>query len=295
MPLAYQQADTGQYFIFDRRAHAVYTVVDGAPKKIVEVGAEPGHVLDPSAFDIDPLDGTFVVADAPGMVQRIQTFTASGGQIGGFVLPGREVPRITIDTMVLNGIGSMQFTGRTLLLNQPEHGALITELHIDGSPIRTFGELRPSGHESDPTLHLAFNVGLPLIDPTGGFYFVFQSGVPLFRRYDAKGQLLYERHVEGPEIDEYLRTMPNTWPRRHTPQGDVIPLVLPVIRTAGVDRQGRLWISLMQPFTYVYDASGDKVRALQFKGADIITPSSLFFTKDGRVLVTPGCYDFRIP
>jgi hypothetical protein len=50
----------------------------------------------------------------------------------------------------------------------------------------------------------------------------------------------------------------------------------------------------MEPFTYVYDARGDKIRTVQFKGADVIRPSSLFFTKDGRVLVTPGCYEFRV-
>jgi hypothetical protein len=42
----------------------------------------------------------------------------------------------------------------------------------------------------------------------------------------------------------------------------------------------------------VYDATGDKVRVVQFRGADIIAPNSLFFTKNGRVLVTPGCYEF---
>ena len=69
----------------------------------------------------------------------------------------------------------------------------------------------------------------------------------------------------------------------------------PAIRTAGVDREGRLWVALTTPFTYVYDGVGDKLRTIQFRGADLLIPNSLFFTKDGRVLVTPGCYEFRIP
>src|SRR5215471_11328718 len=73
-PLGFQQTDAGQYFVFDRRAHAVYTVAGGTAKKIVEVGAEPGRILDPSAFDLDPADGTFVIADAPLRRQRIQLF-----------------------------------------------------------------------------------------------------------------------------------------------------------------------------------------------------------------------------
>src|SRR5206468_12711075 len=113
--------------------------------------------------------------------------------------------------------------------------ARITELALDGTPTRTFGNLRPSGHESERDLHLAFNVGLPLVDPTGGFYFVFQAGVPMFRKYDARGQLIFERHAEGPEVDEYLRRMPTAWPERRTADGDVVPLVPPAVRAAGVD------------------------------------------------------------
>jgi hypothetical protein len=63
-----------------------------------------------------------------------------------------------------------------------------------------------------------------------------------------------------------------------------------------VDRAGRLWIALAsQPVTYVYDGSGEKLRTVQFKGADILSPNSLFFTREGRILVTPGCYEFRTP
>ena len=293
-PIGFQQADDGRYYVFDRRAHAVYTITGETVTKIIEVGAEEGRVLDPTAFDIDASDGSFVIADAPFGNARIQTFTGSGGRIGGFTLSGRQMPRITLDTFVLSGVGSMQYTGRTILINQPETGSLVTELAFDGTPSRTFGRLRATG-QSDPNVHQAFNAGFPLVDPTGGFYFVFNAGIPLFQKYDAAGKLLYERHVEGPEVDEYLRRMPTTWPTRHTDQGDVLPVVEPGIRAAGVDRAGRLWVALASPFTYVYDRNGDKLRAFQFKGADVLTPNSLFFTKDGRVLVTPGCYEFRIP
>ena len=294
-PLAFQQTDAGQYFVFDRRAHAVYTVANDAARKIVEVGAEPGRIIDPSAFDIDPKDGAFVIADAPLRRQRLQTFTASGGRLSGFTLPAKDVARVTLDTFVLNGIGSIQFTGDAILINQPESGALVSELSIYGEPRRSFGQLRPTGQEADPNLHLALNAGLPLVDPAGGFYFVFVAGVPMFRKYDATGTLLFERHVEGPELDEDLQRLPTRWPARRNEDGDVLPLVPPSIRAAGVDRQGRLWVALMQPYTYVYDPAGEKLRTVQFRGADILSPSSLFFTKDGRILVTPGCYEFKVP
>jgi hypothetical protein len=292
-PMAYQQTDQGQRFVFDRRAHTVYAIGGDTAKKIIEVGAEPGRIIDPSAFDLDPADGTFVIADAPLRRQRIQVFTASGSRMAGFTLPSREIARVTIETMVLNGVGSIQFTGRSVLINQPETGALVSELSIYGEPIRAVGELRKTGHEADADLHLAFNAGFPLIDPAGGFFFVFSAGVPIFRKYDAKGLLLFERHVEGPEVDEYLRTLPSIWPKRRNGDGDLLPYVPPAVRAAGVDRGGRLWISLMEPFTYVYDGTGEKLRTVQFKGADMLAPNSLFFTKDGRILVTPGCYEFK--
>jgi hypothetical protein len=294
-PVGFQQSDAGLYYVFDRRGHTVYTIANDTATRIMEVGAEPGRVLDPTAFDLDPGDGSFVIADAPFRQERIQTFTASGSRLGGFTLPGRELPRLTLGNLVLNGVGSIQYTGRTILINQPERGSLVTELTFDGAPQRTFGNLRPTGQEADANVHLAMNAGLPLVDPSGGFYFVFLAGVPMFRKYDAQGRLVFERHIEGTEVDDYVRSMPTRWPARRTEDGDLLPFVPPAIRTAGVDRAGRLWIALNQPFTYVYDAGGDKVKTVQFKGADTLLPNSLFFTKDGRILVTPGCYEFRIP
>ncbi len=66
-----------------------------------------------------------------------------------------------------------------------------------------------------------------------------------------------------------------------------------MIRTAAVDPAGNLWISLTAPYTYVYDSAGDKRRTLQFRAAGVVAPTSFFFTRDGRVLITPGCYAFE--
>jgi hypothetical protein len=51
-------------------------------------------------------------------------------------------------------------------------------------------------------------------------------------------------------------------------------------------------VALVSGTTYVYDARGDKIRTLEFRGAGALAPTSLFFTADGRVLVTPGCFAF---
>ena len=284
----------GNYLVFDRREHAVYLVPPGAaaPTKSVQIGAEAGRVLRPIAFDSSP-DGTFVVADSPGGRQRIQFFIGSGSGLGGFTLPGADVPQLTLGDLVISGVGSIQYTGRSILISQPEVGALATEYGLDGRTLRTFGELRATGHEKDAAVHRALNVGLPLPHPKGGYYFVFLSGVPMFRKYNAAGELEFERHIEGAELDRFLKTLPTTWSRRGGAR-DEFPLVPVSIRSAAVDPAGNLWISLAVPYTYVYDNSGDKRRAIQFRGAGIISPSGFFFTKNNRVLITPGCYVFGV-
>jgi hypothetical protein len=294
-PIGFQQARDGRHYVFDRRAHTVYRIDESLARaeRIVQIGQEAGRIIEPTAFDLDP-EGMFVVADAPNNVERVQIFGPDGTRLGGFTLPGRAAPRITLGSVVLNGLGSLQFTGRSILMNQPESGALFMEFGLSGTPLRTLGLLRPTGNEQDRDVHLALNVGMPLAHPKGGFYFVFQAGIPIFRRYDAKGKLLYERHVEGPELDGLLAAMPSSWPRRGGPgEGRELPLILPTVRTAAVDRDGNLWIALAVPYTYVYDSDGEKIRTVQFSAAGIVSPTSLFFTAGGRVLVTPGCYEFR--
>ena len=47
------------------------------------------------------------------------------------------------------------------------------------------------------------------------------------------------------------------------------------------------------PYTYVYDRDGGKRWTLQFRAVGLIAPSSLFFGTNGRVLVTPGLFEFQ--
>jgi hypothetical protein len=117
------------------------------------------------------------------------------------------------------------------------------------------------------------------------------TGRPMFRKYDAAGALLFERHVEGREIDELIANQPTQWPRRVIDDHET-PFVSPVVRAAAVDAKGQLWMAMAPSFTYVYDRDGDKVRTVQFSAAGIINPTSLSFTPRGRLLVTPGCYEF---
>lgn len=289
-PIGFKQTANGDFYVFDRRGHTVYSVDDAgtAARKLVQIGAEDGRVIEPSAFDV-AFNGSFAVADAPNRRERVQIFDAAGVRTGGFILPGRGESRIVLGSMSLNGVGTLSFTGRTLLMSHPESGWLMTEYGLDGTPLRSIGQLRKTGHEADRDLHLALNSGVPLVDPKGGFYFVFMAGEPGFRKYDQAGEMVYERLIQGREIDPLVANIPNRWPRRSAGE---LPLVAPVVRTAALDRRGMLWVSFVLPYSYVYDDIGEKVRTVQFRGAGIISPSSLWFNQKGRVLVTPGCYEF---
>ena len=293
-PVGLQQTASGTYYVFDRRDHAVYSVGPGgqAPVKIVDVGGEGGRLLEPTAFDLGA-NGTFAVADAPRGQERLQVFDASGKWIAGFFLPGRAQTRVSVSGLALGGVSTLAYLGNGIALNQPETGALITEYGLSGTPVRSIGTLRTTGHENDRQLHLAMNTGIPLPHPEGGYYFVFVSGTPVFRRYDAKGALMFERVIQGRELDPVLDQMPKRWPRR-TVDGTELPLVVPNVRTAAVDASGHLWVTFLTPFTYVFDPTGEKVRTVQFRAAGILAPSSLFFTSKGTVLITPGCYEFRV-
>jgi hypothetical protein len=294
-PVAFVETSGGEFLVLDRRRHMVYRVNAAKThvREVLQIGFDPGTVLQPGALTLTPED-VFAVSDAPGGRERIQYFNLDGLFLGGFYLNTTAVARIVVDALIVNGAGSMHFTGRRFLLNQPESGSLITELNLDGHVVRRYGALRATGHEHDRDLHLAMNVGLPVATPDGGVYFVFRSGVPLIRKYDADGALVFERHIEGPELDRRIQSLPEIWPAR--PAGESrLPLVPPLVRAAAVDRTGRLWVTLVEPYAYLYDTEGRWTRAVRFQAAGLIPPSSLFFTRRGTVLVTPGCYEFPLP
>jgi hypothetical protein len=186
----------------------------------------------------------------------------------------------------------MAFGGRTFWFNAPAWGALMSELDTAGKVLRHVGALRPTGHEVHKALHEALNTGLPVGDPTGGLFFVFQTGRPMLRKYDSDGSLQFERHIEGPELDPIISRLPTTW---ETPADGSRPLPAPVVRTAAADRQGRLWVALQSGHVYVYDRTGEKIRSLVFGGASPSLTSSLYFTQGGRVLTGPAGYEFDVP
>lgn len=285
----------GSSLVFDRRRHGVYAIdaARTAVTRLVEIGQETGRLLRPTAFDVSPA-GDFIVADAPGRQPRVSVFQADGKVLNTFQVAGRASPRVTLGNIVLDGIAAARYTGTTVLVSQPERGVLVSEYSVTGAIQREFGRLRATGFEADPDVHLAFNTALPLPAPDGSVYVVFLAGPPLFRKYAPNGELLFERVVQGRDLDPIVQRMPTQWPRRSV--DDIsYPLVVPSVRTAAVDPGGRLWVALPTTAVYVYDADGEKVRTVRLVGAGVLTPDSMWFARNGRLLVTPGLYEFAPP
>ena len=293
-PIGFAVTPSGEYVVLDRRAHTVYAIdrERRETRRVIQIGFEEGRVLSPAVLSLGP-DDVFAVADGPPGAERVQYFSLDGLHLGGFFLARLAKPAIRVGPFAVNGIDSMTFTGRSFLINRPGLGSLFAEYDLNGYVTRQVGALRATGQEPDPAVHEALNAGLPLVDPAGGFYFVFHSGRPMFQKFSAEGTLLFERHIEGPELDAAINRLPTTWRADERP-GDRRPVVEPLVRAAAIDARGRLWISLVEPVTYVYGPGGEKLRTVEFQAAGIIAPTSLFFTPTGRLLVTPGCYEFKI-
>jgi hypothetical protein len=291
--IGYAETGTGESLVLDRRSHVVWAVDAKRVtwRKVVLAGQKLGQVEFPTALAVGP-DDQFVVADVSQGADRLQWFDLAGHMTGAFWLPDRHAPPMIVLSVIFNGIGALHFARDSFYVGYPFRGSLISEVDLKGLTVRQIGLQRPTGQESDPELHVALNLGIVAADPTGGFYYVFQTGEPLFRKYDAGGHLVFERHIEGVEIDEKIRAIPDVWPKPADRKG--IPFLEPMVRAAAVDRAGRLWISIQTGFTYVYDRRGDKIRTVQFDAGGVVAPSSFFFTADGRLLVAPGCYEFTV-
>ena len=282
----------GQYVVLDRRGHGVY-VFDAAGRsvrRIVAPGTGPGELFQPLALALNG-DDLIAVADSPNGFDRVQYFAANGMRVGGFYLPLAPEPRLSAENILLASGGALVFSGSTFVVNRPEWGALITEHDSTGHVMRQMGNLRHVGPVPDRDLDIAMSIGIPLVTPDGGFIFVFQTGVPLFRKYSRDGRIEFERHIQGGELDARILALPTIWPARSAGSKPVVP---PMVRAAALDAGGRLWVSLTVPYTYVYDMHGEKIRTVQFRGVNLLSPSSLFFASTGRLLVGPGGYEFDV-
>src|SRR5689334_11626914 len=95
--VGFQQGPDGTYYVFDRRAHAVFAVnaARTTVRTLVDIGQEEGRLIQPKGFDVSA-DGRIAVADAPRNRHRIQVFDAAGVRLAGFYLPGQPAAQVVV-------------------------------------------------------------------------------------------------------------------------------------------------------------------------------------------------------
>ena len=119
-------------------------------------------------------------------------------------------------------------------MNQPERGARDHRVHPRR---RAAAEHRAAARDGlrrrIRTCTARSTPGIPLVNPQGGYYFVFQTGEPRFRKYDARGTLLFERVIQGSRARCLARVTADdvaiATRRARDARGS------PIVRTAAVD------------------------------------------------------------
>ena len=266
---------TARYYVFDRRAHAVFSVDADAQRrraKIVQIGAGSGPDHPADRVRSRRRTARSSSPTRPNSRERMQHLPPTGAA-RRLPLPGRAAPRMTIGELRAERRRSLQYTGRSLLMSQPGAGALFTEYGLTGSPVRSIRRrcARPAT-SSDRDLHLALNSGHAARQPGRRLLSsCFRRASRCSGRYDAQGRLVFERHIEGPELDGLLAALPT---RGHGAGGRGeradLPLVMPTVRTAASMRAAICGSSLTVPYTYVYDSDGDKRRTVQFSAPGLV-------------------------
>ena len=177
-----------------------------------------GRIIRPTAFD-SAADGTFVVADAPGDQQRLQFFSQPVRRSAASRMPGRGVPQITLGDMSSAASARSSTPGQTILMSQPELGALVDGVPADRRTAcaRSASCARPARRRirtSTRAERRHHRRRTPRAATTSCSCRACRCSASTTRT----GTLVFERHIEGVEMDPYLARMPTTWPRRRAGQ-----------------------------------------------------------------------------
>jgi peroxiredoxin len=191
-------AYSGKYFVSDLKSNRVLVLNEHqqVEREIGGIGSGPGRLLHPNNIGVSN-DGELYVYDAYN--DRIEGFAADGSYKSEF------------QTTRFKGFGVTP--KGEIYLGQPEKGSLITVYTGSGKRLRSFGQLKkfseiygPKFSYKDDLYRLGINRINLAIDKDGNTYVSFMLA-PLIQKYNPEGQLLFERRLEGPEIDHLTRVL----------------------------------------------------------------------------------------
>ena len=253
-------------------------------------------MLEPTAFDLAP-DGRLSSPMRRTGASGCRSSTSPATGLTGFTLPGRARRRASASAASRSAASARwRFSADGVALNQPETGALITEYGLAGTPLRSIGALRTTGHEADRQLHLAMNTGIPLPHPAGGYYSSslpgrrFSAATMPAARWCSSGSCRAASSIRcDAGAEEVAAARPSTAPKSRWS--------CPTFRSGGRRIRRR------QPLGGVCDAGHLRIRRPTARksapcssvAAGLVPPHEPLLRRGRRLLVTPGCYEFSGP
>lgn len=242
----------GKYFLTDIDGNRILIVNERMEleRDFGRIGSGPGRLFHPGYLDVGP-DGTVFVEDSGN--ERIVKFDQGGNYLGELRLPAH--------------LGLAVGAQNELYLGDPYEGHLVSVYSSSGQKLRSFGQLKkysdvygPAFSDKDAPYTIAFNRVRLSTDKEGNVYVSFML-TPLIQKYRPDGTLLFERRLEGSEIDQLMDAIQKT--KYISTRGDGadarIVALDPVIDPAN----GNLMVPLVDGSIYVADREGKKIALLR--------------------------------
>jgi hypothetical protein len=269
----------GKYFLTDFEGNRILIVNERMEleRDFGRIGSGPGRLFHPGYLDIGP-DGTVFVEDAGN--ERIAKFDQSGNYLGELRVP----PHLGL------AVGSQN----ELYLGDPYEGHLVSVYSSSGQKLRSFGQLKkfsdvygPAFSDKDAPYTIAFNRVRLATDEEGNVYVSFML-TPLIQKYSPNGTLLFERPLEGPELDQLFEAIQKT--KYIATRGDGADARIIALDPVIDPSNGNIMVPLVDGSIYVADREGRKINllhpVLSSKGGGFFHPFVASLGANGELLVT---------
>jgi hypothetical protein len=266
----------GLYVASDRARNSIVVLDEGAriQTEIGGIGSAPGKVFRPGYLDVAD-DGAIYVQD--GGNERIQSFDIAGRYLGGF------------DASPYMGFAAG--TGGEVYLGQPEKGKLVSVYSREGKLLRSFGALKTFAEvygadyaQKNETYRTAINRVRLTTDGEGNILVSFMLA-PIIQKYTRRGELVFEKRLEGPEVERLAEMVANDSGESYfTMSMDGFPERVMALEATALPG-GEINVLLTDGSVYVADAEGRRLRVLRPQAAEGFTPDMTGASPGGELLV----------